>query len=116
MNEQALFSASDTVETSVADVMPQAIERSIATWLKGYLADLLDLSLGEIDEDTTFDRYGLDSLATVGMISDLGSWLNYELDAATPNDSPSILLLARELAADEKVRAAYVRRFGREVS
>jgi acyl carrier protein len=107
MNEQAQL-------TSV--VMPQAIERSIATWLKSYLADLLDLSLDEIDENTTFDRYGLDSLAAVGMISDLGSWLNYELDAATPYDSPSILLLARELAADEKVRAAYVRRFGREVS
>jgi acyl carrier protein len=107
MNEQAQL-------TSV--VMPQAIERSIATWLKSYLADLLDLRLGEIDENTTFDRYGLDSLATVGMISDLGSWLNHELDAATPNDYPSILLLARELAADEKVRAAYVRRFGREVS
>ena len=107
MNEQAQL-------TDVGAILPQAIERSIAIWLKSYLADLLALGLDEIDENTTFDRYGLDSLASVGMISDLGNWLelDYELDAAAPNDSPSILLLARDLAADEKVRAAYVRRFG----
>jgi acyl carrier protein len=114
MNKQPLLSASDAAETCVADVMPQAVERSIATWLKSYLADLLDLSLDKIDEETTFDRYGLDSLASVGMIADLGDWLGYELDVAAPDDSPSILLLARELAADDKVRAAYVRRFGCE--
>jgi acyl carrier protein len=112
MNEQP--SASDTVETRVADFTPQAIERSIATWLKRYLADLLDLSLDKIDEEKTFDRYGLDSLVSIGMITDLGDWLGYELDAAAPNDLPSILLLARGLASDDKVRSAYVRRFGWE--
>lgn len=116
MSEQPLLSASDTADTPVADAMPETIERSIATWLKRYLADLLDLSLDEIDEETTFDRYGLDSLASVGMITDLGDWLGYELDAAAPNDAPSIRLLARELAADDEVRAAYIRRFGCEAS
>jgi acyl carrier protein len=116
MDKQSLVSAPDAAETRDTDAMPQAIERSIATWLKSYLADLLDLSLDKIDEETTFDRYGLDSLASVGMIADLGDWLGYELDAAAPNDSPSILLLARELAADDKVRAAYVRRFGCEAA
>ena len=91
---------------------PQAIEQSIAAWLKRYLADLLELEIDKIDEEATFDHYGLDSLASVGMIADLEAWLRYELDAAAPNDFPSISSLARELATDGKVRAAFARQFG----
>lgn len=91
---------------------PQAIEQSIAAWLRRYLADLLGLEPDKIDEEAPFDRYGLDSLASVGMIADLEAWLGYELDAAAPNDFPSIRSLARELAADANVRAAFARQFG----
>jgi acyl carrier protein len=52
-------------------------------------------------------------LVSVGLVADLGDWLDYELDPAAPNDFPSIQSLARELAADERVRAAYLRRIGR---
>lgn len=91
---------------------PEAIEQSIAAWLRRYLADLLGLEADKIDDETSFDRYGLDSLASVGMIADLEAWLRHELDAAAPNDFPSIRSLARQLAADAGVRAAFARQFG----
>lgn len=113
MDERTTLLAADSVDTAAGDLTPEAIEQSIASWLKSYLADLLDLRVDQVDEEMTFDRFGLDSLASVGMIADLGEWLGYEFDAAAPNDFPSIRSLARELAADEKARAAYALRFGK---
>ncbi len=102
----------NTAKHRVMDVTPVVIERSIAEWLKCYLGDLLGLEVDEIDSDVTFDRYGLDSLATVSMASDLEAWLGYEVDAAAPYDYPCIRSLARELAADGKLRACCANRFG----
>jgi acyl carrier protein len=112
MNKEAGVLTPDAIETGAADATAEAVEQSIAAWLRSYLADLLDLSLDKIDDDTTFDRYGLDSLTSIGMITDLGNWLSYELDAAAPNDYPSIKSLAQQLARDDKVRASYARQFG----
>lgn len=87
-----------------------AIEREIAGWMRGYLAELLEIPLEEIDDDTSFDRYGLDSLASVGMIGDLEEWLGVELDPVLASDHPSIRALARALAADERRRLLLTRR------
>src|SRR5262249_12004669 len=113
MDERTTLLAADSVDTAAGDLKAEAIEQSSAAGLKSYLADLLDLRVDQVDEEMTFDRFGLDSLASVGMIADLGEWLGYEFDAAAPNDFPSIRSLARELAADEKARAAYALRFGK---
>jgi hypothetical protein len=44
------------------------------------------------------------------MVGDLEEWLGYELDPAVPNEHPSIGSLSRELAADDKLRAAFANR------
>jgi len=67
-------------------------------WLTNYLADLLKLDPGEIDTTTTFDAYGLDSTAAVGLTGDLEEWLGFEVDPAAPYDYPTIEALAQHLA------------------
>lgn len=113
MNTHALRPARDGAQADApkdAEATPEAIAGAIAAWLKSYLADLLDMDLEEIDVETSFDRLGLDSLVSVGTMSDLGDWLGCELDPAAPNDFPTIQSLARHLAGDDMVRAAYLRR------
>ncbi len=99
-------------EQGAADLGAAAIEREIAAWMKSYLADLLEIDLAEIDDANSFDRYGLDLLASVGMIGDLEEWLGCELDPALASDYPSIRALARQLASDQHLRAILTRRLG----
>lgn len=54
-------------------------QAQISTWIKNYLADLLDIQASEIDETYEFDRFGLNSSAAVSLIGDLEEWLNFEL-------------------------------------
>jgi acyl carrier protein len=96
----------------IADPGAAAIEREIASWMREYLAELLGMPLDEIDEATSFERYGLDSLASVGMIGDLEEWLGSELDPVLASEHPSIRTLARALAADERLRLTLAQRLG----
>lgn len=50
-------------------------------WARNYLAELLDVAPAEIDPDQPFERFGLDSAATVAFASDLGRWLGVKLDS-----------------------------------
>ena len=100
------------IERGAADFGAAAVEREIAQWMKSYLADLLEIDVAEIDEEISFDRYGLDSLASVGMLGDLEEWLGSELDPALSSDHPSIKALARQLASDDRLRVILTRRLG----
>src|SRR5262249_28852026 len=57
MDERTTLLAADSVDTAAGDLTPEAIEQSIASWLKSYLADLLDLRVDQVDEEMTFDRF-----------------------------------------------------------
>ncbi|KST70372.1 acyl-CoA-binding protein [Mastigocoleus testarum] len=52
---------------------------SIQNWLTSYLAELLEIDVDEIEENTPFERYGLSSSEAITLISDLGDWLGCEL-------------------------------------
>ncbi|MES2355417.1 MAG: acyl carrier protein [Pseudomonadota bacterium] len=86
------------------------IEQSIVEWLKNYLADLLNLSVDELDRSITFQQYGLDSSAAVGLSGDLGMWLGCDIDPAIAYEFPSINELAKALADDAAVRNAFGKR------
>src|SRR6185436_13651641 len=79
----------------------EALEAQIAEWLHFYLGELLDIPPENRDGSTTFERYGLDSSAAVGMTGDLAEWLGYEVDAAATFDHPSIDKLSHALAKDD---------------
>ena len=70
----------------------------IRDWLVSYLADLLALNPGDVDVTLSFDGFGLDSSAAIGLTGDLGEWLCTEVDATMAYDYPSIEALAEQLA------------------
>jgi acyl carrier protein len=71
---------------------------AIQSWLVAHLAKIIEVSPAEINIQTPFDRYGLDSVAVVTLIGDLEEWLGRELPATLAWDHPNIEELARYLA------------------
>jgi acyl carrier protein len=69
----------------------------IQAWLIAYLSELLEIESDAIDVKVTFDRYGLDSSAAIGMTGDLEEWLGSELDPTLIYDYPTIETLAANL-------------------
>ena len=72
----------------------------IQQWIVSYVSQLLNISEQEIDVTIPFDRYGLDSLAAIGLSGRLGSWLEYEIDPMVLYDYPTIEALTQYLAAE----------------
>lgn len=81
MNPQSVSSASD-----------------IENWLVSYIAQLLEIEPQEIDSQTPFERYGLDSSAMVVLSGDLQEWLGRKLDPTLLYEYPTIETLANYLA------------------
>ncbi|GFE69988.1 acyl carrier protein [Chroococcus sp. FPU101] len=74
------------------------VSSSIQDWLIAYLAQLLEVEPQEIDPQTPFERYGLDSSAMVVLSGDLQEWLKCKLDPTLLYDYPTIEALAEHLA------------------
>jgi acyl carrier protein len=101
-NQEVIETTSTTTSSS-----PQSNQReykSLATvdgiqdWLITYLSQLLEIDPNKISLTTSFDRYGLDSSATIGLTSDLGDWLGRSIDPGITYDYPTIETLAEYLA------------------
>lgn len=75
-------------ELNVADVK---------AWLVSYLSQLLEIDPNEISPTADFDRYGLDSSAAIGLTSDFGNWLGFELDPTLTYDYPTVESLAQHV-------------------
>ena len=75
-------------------------EQSIKQWLVRYIADVLKLPESEIDVTRSFDSYGIDSAAAVGMTGDLEDWCACEVDPTLAYDYPTIGSLAAYIAQD----------------
>ncbi|MGE8390933.1 acyl carrier protein [Pseudomonas sp. BIGb0427] len=73
-------------------------QQQIAQWLREHLASLLKLDLAQVDSALAFDEYGVASRDAVGMIGELGEWLERELDPALVYDYPSIDELSNHLS------------------
>ena len=96
-----------TIKKTKPDVQhktPTAAE--IEAWLVSYLAELLEIKRDEIDVTASFDRYGLDSSAAVGLTCDLEDWLERDIDPTLPYDYPTTEALARHLADESSQTSA----------
>lgn len=100
---KVLANDKSTFQRDVRQEPPKAKE--IQNWIVNYLGTLLEINPDEINVSTSFDRYGLDSAAAVGMIADLEDWLNRELDPTLVYDYPNIEILAQHLAEDSAIAA-----------
>ena len=69
----------------------------IETIIKSYLAKLLSVDPVTISSTTSFDKYGFDSTAVVGLSGALSDELNIDLDANIAYDFPTVKLLAEQI-------------------
>jgi acyl carrier protein len=90
-----LVSEGDTTSTDAVRDAEQ-----IQAWLIDYLARLLEIPPEEISVVDSFDEFGLDSAAAVGLTGDLGRWFGRKLEPTLPYDYPTIGSLSAYLAAD----------------
>jgi len=79
---------------------PDEAEAEIRAWLISYLSDLLEIDPAEIGTKDPLASYGLDSSGAVGMVADLGSWLDRRLDPEVLYSHPTIDALTRYLVGD----------------
>ena len=85
---------SESLQTT--ETLPSELETQ--DWLIAYVAQLLEVDEDEIDVATTFKRYGLDSSMTLGLISDLESWLECDLEPTLVYNYPTIESLAKHVS------------------
>ncbi len=69
----------------------------IQNWMFDYLAELLEIEPEEVDVETNFARYGLDSSAATVLTGDLAIWLEKELEPTLLYDYPTIAKLIDHL-------------------
>lgn len=86
------------MNSSISPSNSDAVASKIQDWLIAYLAQLLEVDPDEIDPQTPFERYGLDSSALVVLSGDLQEWLKCKLDPTLLYDYPTIESLAEHLA------------------
>lgn len=72
----------------------------IQAWTVAYVANLLEVTPEEVDITIPFDRYGLDSLAAVGLTGDLQDWLGVDVDPTLLYDYPTIEGLVKYLSSN----------------
>lgn len=74
-------------------------ERAIGEWLADYIGELLARPGGDVDRDTTFDSFGLDSATAIGITGELAEWLGIPVAPDVAEEYPTIRSLSRHLAA-----------------
>lgn len=74
---------------------------TVEDWLVAYLSKLLDIGEEKMATTTSFSRYGLDSSASISMVSDLSDWLGREIDPGLIYSYPTIEALAAILASEQ---------------
>ncbi len=85
-------------------------QAQISTWIKNYLADILEIETEEVDENYEFERFGLNSSAAVSLVGDLEEWLGFELSPSLFFEYNTIAQVSNYLAevaqAENNVRVA----------
>lgn len=81
------------------------IKAEIQSWLVSYLAELLEMEDDEVDITISFDRYGVDSSAAIGLIGDLQGWLGLKLKPTTLYNYTNIKDLSDYLVQLTDIRA-----------
>ncbi|MGH3252035.1 MAG: acyl carrier protein [Trebonia sp.] len=73
-------------------------ELRIGEWLASYVGELIARPASEIDQDVTFDSFGIDSANVIGITGELQTWLGVSIDPEAAYEYPTIRLLAGYLA------------------
>ncbi|MBE9201729.1 MULTISPECIES: acyl carrier protein [unclassified Nodularia (in: cyanobacteria)] len=87
-------------DNKASEQSEQFTQLKISEWIVDYMSDLLEIEPDEVDVETTFARYGLDSSAAVILTGDLGNWLGKEIEPTVMYDYPTISKLAEYVAEE----------------
>lgn len=95
------------LESSVAKAPDHGVrsKKEVQEWMIAMLAELLEVPPEEVDTRKTFERYGLDSSAAIGLTDSLGAWLGCELDPTLLYDYATIDAVSQYLVEIGKVKA-----------
>ncbi|NJK63171.1 MAG: AMP-binding protein [Synechococcaceae cyanobacterium SM2_3_1] len=74
-------------------------QKQIQAWLVNYLARSLQVNSNDIDPGKAFATYGLDSAVAVSMTTDLGDWLELDLEVMLLWEYPTIASVSEYLAS-----------------
>ena len=78
----------------------------VEAWMVDYIAELLEVPASDVPTDRSFDQLGLDSVASVTLVSDLGRWMGLKLDTRLVVEHPTIEAVAAHLRRSEGRAAA----------
>lgn len=92
--------STDMNDTQVSKETKPLTPEAIQNWLIANLAESLGMESAQISINEPFSDYGLDSLAALGLIGDLESWLGLRLEETMVWDYPTIEALSHHLAAE----------------
>ncbi|GAA1854534.1 hypothetical protein GCM10009836_38270 [Pseudonocardia ailaonensis] len=70
---------------------------SIVEWCRGYLADLLETPVAEIDPDADFDRLGVDSALAVSLLVEVEERYDVDIAPEALFENPTIAAVATYL-------------------
>jgi acyl carrier protein len=78
-------------------MMTSHTSNEINHWITTYLSQLLEMKPEEIDSNTRFESYGIDSTVAASLSGDLGEWLGIRLELSLIFDYPTIASLTEYL-------------------
>ncbi len=81
-------------------------QEDICNWMIDYLAKKLRIDRAEIDVNTQFIDYGLDSVDSMKIVGELEDYLGFELSPSLPYEYPTIETLATALAEAARLQGA----------
>jgi acyl carrier protein len=96
------------IRWNVRKELPTTVE--IQEWIVAYLAQLLAIEPDEVNVTSSFDQYGLDSSAAIGMTGDLEDWVGRTIDPTLLYDYPTVETLAQHLAEEFKDKIQLVKK------
>lgn len=67
---------------------------TITEWCRGYLADLLDLPVAEVDPEADFDRLGVDSALAVSLLIEVEERYGVDIEPEELFENPTIAAVA----------------------
>ncbi|MBW4696818.1 MAG: acyl carrier protein [Aphanocapsa lilacina HA4352-LM1] len=72
-------------------------QSAIAEWMQAYIGDFLNVDAQQVDVQTDFERFGLDSAIVVSLVSELEEWLELELSPSLLFEYPTIDAMSQHL-------------------
>lgn len=70
----------------------------IVEWCQKYIGGVLDLPADKIDPAAEFESLGLDSAVAVALVTEIGTWLNMDLEPAVLFEYSTIATFAEHLS------------------